>query len=266
MRGRLLIVSTPIGNLKDITERAREALAEADVVVAEDTRRTSVLLNHLGIKKPMISYYKHVEKDKLSRVMEAIRGKVAALVSDAGTPLVCDPGFLLVKAAIEEGFEVVPVPGPSSILAALVASGIEPCPFSFHGYIPKKGRAEFFRSLRGRRETLVFFETALRLPDSLRAMLEELGDRRCCIARELTKVHEEFIRGRISEVLPASEGLRGEICLVVEGAGEEVEPWRERALRLVDAGYSVREAARIVALLFGVSKREVYGYLNEVCG
>ena len=264
MGGRLFIVSTPIGNLKDITFRAVEVLESVDLVVAEDTRRTLKLLNHLGIKKEMLSYYKPVERKKVEAVIDALKsGKDVALVSDAGTPLVSDPGYELVRRCIDEGIEVIPVPGPSSVLAALVASGIEPLPFCFYGFLPRGGeRRRLLESLKGRTETLVFFESPNRLLDTLRDMLEVLGDRRCCVAREITKVHEEFVRGSISEVISCLKGreVLGEVCLVVEGCRESVprEDWVEAALRLRRSGFSARDVAKAVSAIFGVSKREVY--------
>ena len=256
MGGRLFIVSTPIGNLKDITFRAVEVLEGVDLVVAEDTRRTLKLLNHLGIKKEMLSYYKPVERKKVEAVVDALKsGKDVALVSD--------PGYELVKRCIDEGIEVIPVPGPSSVLAALVASGIEPLPFCFYGFLPRGGeRRRLLESLKGRTETLVFFESPNRLLDTLRDMLEVLGDRRCCVAREITKVHEEFVRGSISEVISCLEGreVLGEVCLVVEGCRENLpgEDWVDAALRLRRSGFSARDVAKAVSAIFGVSKREVY--------
>ncbi|NPA15214.1 MAG: 16S rRNA (cytidine(1402)-2'-O)-methyltransferase [Deferribacteres bacterium] len=268
MKGTLYIVSTPIGNLDDITERARRVLSSVDFVVAEDTRRTRILLNALGIRKEMVSFYQPKEQERLPLVLSRLeRGESAALVSDAGTPLVSDPGFLLVKEAVSRGIEVVPVPGPSAVLAALVASALPSVPFSFWGYLPKGGeRIRLLESLKNRKETLVFFDSPRRIKESLKDILAVMGERNCCVAREVTKMHEEFLRGKVSEVIRLLEDrgeVKGEITLVVEGCGEgsASHHWREKALKLVDAGFSVKEAAKAVSLLFEVPKNEVYNYL-----
>ena len=269
MAATLYIVSTPIGNLKDITIRAIETLKSVDFIVAEDTRRTLKLLNYLGIKKRLISFYKPVEQQKTPKILEYLRqGKDLALVSDAGTPLLSDPGYALVKEAIKEGFKVVPVPGPSSVLAALVASGLSPVPFSFYGFVPRASeRRRFLESIRDKRETIVLFEAPNRLKETLKEMLEVLGDRNCCIAREITKIHEEFIRGRISEILDvlSEKEVLGEICILIEGAKKERQqvPWKDYATKLHQIGYSNKEIAKILGTLFNISRKEVYNYFKD---
>lgn len=221
--GKLLVVATPIGNLDDLSPRARGALAGADVVACEDTRRTGLLLSHLGIRKPMISLHEHNEQRRLPRLLEEIEGgRTVVLVSDAGTPLVSDPGFLLVREATRRDLPVSAIPGPSAVLAALAASGLPPQPFTFAGFPPpKRGkRRSFYRRFRDLGHTLVVFESPHRLLASLDDALEELGDRPAVVARELTKIYEEQLRGSLSElraVLGERERLKGEYVLVVGG-------------------------------------------------
>ena len=266
MSGVLYIVSTPIGNLKDITLRAVEVLKGADAVIAEDTRRTLKLFNHLGIKKELISYYDPVEKERTPLIIaRLLKGERLALVSDAGTPLLSDPGYRLVVACIENKIDVVPIPGPSSVLAALVASGLPPHPFSFWGFLPRgERRRRLLRLLSLREETLIFFESPNRLRATLEDILECMGDRRCCVAREMTKVHEEFLRGKVSEVIEQLKGreILGEICLVVEGTRKSPEEWEKAAAKLINAGFTRKETARIVSVLFDVPRNTVYKSLN----
>ncbi|BAT72124.1 16S rRNA (cytidine1402-2'-O)-methyltransferase [Thermosulfidibacter takaii ABI70S6] len=267
MAGTLYIVSTPIGNLQDITFRALDTLKAVDLIVAEDTRRTQKLLSHFGIKKKMFSLYKPVEYKRVPAVIEQLRkGLDVALVSDAGTPLLSDPGYTLVREAINNGIKVVPIPGPSAILAALVGSGINPHPFAFYGFLPKKSqRQKFLKELKNKRETLIFFESPHRLVESLNDMLTILGDRNCCVAREITKMHEEFVRGSISQILEeiAKREVIGEVCIVVEGAKEEIYEWQIYAERLKEEGYTNKEIAKILHLLFGVPRKEIYTYLQR---
>lgn len=227
MPGRLLLVSTPIGNLEDLSPRAARALGEADLVACEDTRRTGRLLAHLGLAKPLLSLHEHNERARLPRILAALdEGQSVAVVSDAGTPLLSDPGFPLVRAALEAGHRVEPVPGPSAILAALVASGLPPYPFTFAGFPPPKSgkRKSFFRALGAAGHTLVFFESPHRLLASLADLRAELGDRRAAIGRELTKLHEELLYGRLSELeveLAGRPSLLGEFVVVVGAAEAE---------------------------------------------
>jgi len=222
--GRLLVVATPIGNLEDLSPRARRAFEEADLVACEDTRRTGLLLSRLGIKRPLVSLHEHNERQRLPRLLAALeRGETVALASDAGTPLVSDPGYLLVREAVARGLPVEPVPGPSALLAALVVSALPPHPFTFCGFPPpKRGRRRsFYQRFAGLDHTLVVYESPHRLAASLADALEVLGDRPAAVARELTKLHEEVLRGRLSEVLAEverREGLKGEIVVVLGGA------------------------------------------------
>lgn len=221
MPGRLLIVATPIGNLDDISPRARAALEQADLVACEDTRRTGKLLSHLGIKKKLLSLHEHNERQRLPRLLEELgQGQTVALTSDAGTPLLSDPGFLLVREAIARGVPVESLPGPSAVLAALVVSGLPPHPFTFAGFPPPKSgkRKRFFARFADLDHTLIFFESPHRLLASLADALDELGDRPAVVGRELTKLHEEVLRGSLARLLEALESrpsLKGEFVLVV---------------------------------------------------
>lgn len=227
MTGRLLIVSTPIGNLGDLSERATRAFAEADLVVCEDTRRTGALLRHLGLKKRLLSFHQHNETQRLDRVLGAVdQGEKVVVVSDAGTPLLSDPGFELVREAHRRGIQVMAVPGPSALLCALVVSGLPAFPFTFAGFPPPKSgrRKTFYRRLAPLRHTLVLFESPHRLLKSLADAREVLGNRRAVLARELTKLHEEILRGTLEELhelMAARERVRGELVLLIAGATEE---------------------------------------------
>ncbi len=209
----LFVVATPIGNLGDITLRALEVLKEVDFVVCEDTRRTSNLLNHYGIRKPLVSYYAPREREKAEVIIQKLlEGKKAALVTDAGTPLLSDPGAILVKKAVNRGIRVIPVPGPSSLTAALSASALGCLRFVFWGFPKRKGKRDL-ETLKEFPGCLVFFERASRVPKLMKKALEVFGDRECEIHRELTKVHEEILRGKISDFLQW-EG-RGEVVLII---------------------------------------------------
>jgi 16S rRNA (cytidine1402-2'-O)-methyltransferase len=236
----LYVVSTPIGNLGDVTARAGEVLGRVDVVLAEDTRRTGVLLRHLGVRPRLISAHEHNEAARSALVVEILsEGRDVALVSDAGTPLLSDPGARIVEAALAAGFDVVPIPGASALLAALVVSGISADRFTFYGFLPRGGgrRSALLEEIARLRHTAVVYESPHRTTALLRDLARRAGaDRRAAVARELTKLHEEVIRGSLAAILERLEGvrLRGEIVVVVEGRGtDEVE--RERAEAAEDA-------------------------------
>jgi 16S rRNA (cytidine1402-2'-O)-methyltransferase len=224
MAGKLLVVATPIGNLDDLSPRARAAFESADLVACEDTRHTGRLLAHLGIKKPLVSLHEHNERQRLPRLLADLReGKTIVLASDAGTPLLSDPGFLLVREAAAAGVRIEPIPGPAAPIAALIVSGLPPYPFTFAGFPPPKTgkRRTFYKGWRELGHTLVLFESPHRLLASLEDALAELGDRPAAVGRELTKIHEEVLRGRLSELLVELKGraaLKGEFVLVI-GAG-----------------------------------------------
>ena len=225
MPGTLFVVATPIGNLDDLSPRARSAFEAADLVACEDTRHTGLLLSRLGIKKPLLSLHEHNERQRLPRLLAALAaGQRIVLASDAGTPLLSDPGFLLVREAAAQGFAIEPIPGPSAILAALVASALPPHPFAFAGFPPPKSgrRRTFYRSWAGCGHTLVVFESPHRLLASLADALAELGDRPAAVCRELTKLHEEVLRGPLAELLAElarRPSLKGEFVLVLGGPG-----------------------------------------------
>ena len=265
--GVLYLVSTPIGNLEDITLRALRILKEVDLVACEDTRRSKKLLSHYGISKPLISYYSPKEAQRVPLLLDRLKkGENVALITDAGTPLLSDPGWRLVKEAIEEGVPLVPVPGPSALLAALVASGFPTCPFAFWGFPPrKKGKLlHFLKGIKGMGLTHVFFESPKRILGTLKIMEEVWGDRRVVVAREMTKAYEEFIRGRLREVrasLEARKEVKGEVVLLVEG--REGKPWKDKALGLAEEGFGAKEVAKILKVLYGTSKKEVYSLLER---
>ena len=275
MNGKLFLVSTPIGNLEDITFRAVNVFKDCDVIACEDTRNTKKLLARYSITTPVTSCHEHNEVEKLPGLLEKLKeGKNVALVSDAGTPLVSDPGRRLVDISIENGVEVIPVPGPSSVLAALVISGLFSGGFLFLGFFPKTSgkRKELLEDIIRYPYTLVFYESAKRLRGALEAMLETLGDRRACVAREMTKLYEEALRGSFSElisVLSERETLKGEVTVVVEGSrdgnSEPSADAAQRTLRLLrEKGFSLSEAVSLVSRGFGVSKNGIYRMALEI--
>jgi 16S rRNA (cytidine1402-2'-O)-methyltransferase len=225
--GVLYLVGTPIGNLDDMTFRAVAVLKEVDLIAAEDTRKSRILLQRFGVETPVTSFYSYNQVKKTPELLAQLRaGKSLALITDAGMPGISDPAYYLVTRALEKGLRVVPVPGPTAFVAALVASGLPTRRFVFEGFLPaKKGRQTLFRQLASEERTLVFYESPHRLERTLEAILEFWGDRRLVVARELTKLYEEFIRGRASEVLARvkEKKLKGEIVLIVEGAANRHE-------------------------------------------
>ena len=221
-KGTLYIVSTPIGNREDITLRALRILKEVDLIAAEDTRHTGLLLRHFGIQTPLTSYFEGNESRKKEFILSKLRqGERVALVSDAGTPGISDPGFRLIQTAAENQFAVVPVPGPSAVIAALSVSGLPTDAFLFKGFLPHKSkkRGDWLKQLEGVRETLIFYESPHRLSQTLNDIFEILGDREMVLTRELTKIYEEVLRGRVSEIKNqiGERKLKGEITLVISG-------------------------------------------------
>jgi 16S rRNA (cytidine1402-2'-O)-methyltransferase len=221
-KGTLYIVSTPIGNMEDITLRALRILKEVDLIAAEDTRRTGLLLKHFGIQASLTSYFEGNELRKRDFILTKLKeGKKVALVSDAGTPGISDPGFRLIRLAIESQLPIVPIPGPSAVITALSVSGLPTDAFLFKGFLSHKSkkRRDLLKELEPVRETLIFYESPHRISETLRDVLEILGDREIVLTRELTKVHEEIIRGKVSEILDQIEArrLKGEITLVISG-------------------------------------------------
>jgi len=276
----LSIVSTPIGNLGDITRRAAETLAAADVVLAEDTRRTGGLLKHLGIETRLMSAHEHNEASRASLVVTMLReGKNVALVSDAGTPLLSDPGARIVREVVEAGFDVVPIPGASALLSALVASGIEAESFTFHGFPPRKGpeRAELLEEIAASPRASVLYESPNRVGRLLAELAEAAGgERRVCVARELTKMHEQFVRGPLADVAAryADAEVLGEIVVVVAGrsvdvaAEGEVDALAARSVAdaLLAQGQSPSAIARELRRRMGISRNEAYRIAQEAAG
>jgi 16S rRNA (cytidine1402-2'-O)-methyltransferase len=268
MAGVLYVVATPIGNLEDITLRALRVLKEADLIAAEDTRHTRKLLTRYGISSTSLtSYYDEIEQEKSALLIEQLKaGKSVALVSDAGTPTLSDPGFRLVQAAVREAIPIVPIPGPSALTAALSVSGLPTDRFAFEGFLPARQheRRARLQQLREETRTLVFYETPHRLKESLKDLLEVLGDRELVLGREVTKIHEEFIRGRISEVSAAAgrSEPRGEITMVIGGYGGEESPTEEllrvEVEKLKKKGLRVKEIAEVLGEKFSYSKKEIY--------
>jgi len=270
MTGRLYVVATPIGNLEDMTYRAVRVLREAGLIACEDTRQTRKLLDHYGIQKPTVSYHEHNEAERAAELAERLAaGEVIALVSDAGVPLVSDPGYRLVRAAIEMGITVEPIPGPSAALAALSASGLPTDAFHFGGFLPAKSgqRLHALQKLCEEQATLIFFEAPHRIVETLEAVEQALGPRPVVVARELTKVHEEFLRGTPAEVraqLLGRDAVKGEITLLIGKAVAPVAdatPLAEAVEALQRAGASRMDAIKQVARKRGLSKREVYDRL-----
>lgn len=271
MSGILYIVATPIGNLDDITLRAIKTLEEVDIIAAEDTRHTLKLLNHLGISKPLISYYKQNEKVKTDILIEKLMmGKNIALVSDAGTPVISDPGEEVVKVAIENNIKVVPIPGSCALITALVASGMSAKGFSFIGFLPvnKKEKDEILKEISEDTKTLIFYEAPHKLISTLNEMQNILGDRTICLARELTKIHEEFLRGTISELLEKIQEPKGEYVIIVEGSKiskKEIETNKLNEMSIEEhykyyenLGYEKKEIIKKVAKDRNVNKNEIY--------
>lgn len=271
MSGTLYVVATPIGNLDDITLRAIRILKEVDRIACEDTRQTRKLLDRHAIAKPLVSYHEHNEQARAEELLrELAAGVNIALVSDAGTPLIADPGYRLVAQARAQGIAVIPIPGPSAVLSALSASGLPTDAFFFGGFLPAKKtqRRKMLEEMKIYPATLVFYEAPHRILEALDDIAEVLGPRRVTIARELTKIHEEFLMGEPSELretLAKRPSIKGEITLMI-GKGEapvDATPIELAFDRLLKAGVPRMEAMKTIARERGLSKREVYQKLNE---
>jgi 16S rRNA (cytidine1402-2'-O)-methyltransferase len=267
MTGALYLVATPIGNLEDITFRAVRTLREAGLIACEDTRHTRKLLDHYGIAKPAVSYHEHNERARAEELTaKLLAGISVALVSDAGMPLVSDPGYRLVTAAIENGIPVIPIPGPSALVTALAASGMPTDAFYFGGFLPPKSghRIRALTALAGVEATLVFYEAPHRILDALADVEQTLGARTVVVARELTKIHEEFVRGSAAEVrasLAARNAIKGEITLLIGRPAEpapDATPLDEAVAACMREGLSRMDAMKAVARRRGLSKRDVY--------
>lgn len=271
--GILYLVATPIGNLEDISQRALRILREAVLIAAEDTRHTGTLLKHFEIKSPLTSYFEHNKIKKLDLILETLSKGDVALVSDAGTPAINDPGYELVKAALASGFDVRPVPGPSAPIAALTVSGLPTDSFLYLGYLPNKStdRRKAISQVSSLAYTLIFLESPHRVVDSLEDLLSVLGDRQICVAREMTKFYEEFWRGPVSGAVAyfKSKEPRGEFTFVIEGKKTEShERWTEKDLlaalkKELQAGKSAKEISAELADQSGWNKKEVYALINQ---
>ncbi|HET6513885.1 MAG TPA: 16S rRNA (cytidine(1402)-2'-O)-methyltransferase [Thermodesulfovibrionales bacterium] len=267
MAGSLYIVSTPIGNLEDITLRALRVLKEVDVIAAEDTRHSLKLLNHYGITKPLISYWGEKEKVRAEEVLGKLHaGLSVALVSDAGTPGISDPGSVLIGKAVEEGIDVVSIPGPSALIAAISVAGIPLKEFTFLGFLPprRSQRQKALAELSKERRVLVFYEAPHRIFETLEDMTEIFGERKAAVVKEITKMHEEVLRGSIAEILDLLAGstVAGEYVILVEGKRGEALSFDEaldEVKMLMKKGVGRKEAVKTVAQQYGLSKNELYG-------
>lgn len=266
MQGTLYLVATPIGNLRDISYRALDTLRDVDVIACEDTRHSQKLLNHYRISNRTISFHEHNENERGEELLEMLKsGASIAVISDAGTPGINDPGYRLVRIASEIGISVVPIPGPSAVIAALIASGLPTESFFFGGFLPsKKGdRIKRLTEVKDTPATLVFFETPHRISRAIADCIEVLGDRNAVIARELTKIHETFTRGRLSE-LPLLTNAKGEMVLLIERASNQtpaaasIDDVDTLIEELKKAGFDEKAAIKKAAKQLGIPKSEVY--------
>ena len=265
--GTLYVIATPIGNLSDLSPRARETLAAVDCVAAEDTRRTGRLLASLGIQADLVSYHDHNESGRTSQLLNRLaKGEDIGLVSDAGTPLISDPGYRLVKEASDAGFAVVPIVGPSAVIAALSVCGLPVSAFTFIGFLPRKGINKSVEALRNDRRTLVFYESPNRITDTLALFAEVFGaNRLACVGRELTKLHEQVTRGTLTELHQALVAgdvpSRGEFVVVVAGAPSVEAELDDRTLQLLQMlsdEMPGKKAAEIVAKLTDIPRKTLY--------
>lgn len=267
MKGTLYIVSTPIGNLEDVTLRALRVLKEADIIAAEDTRHSLKFLNHFGIKKPLISYWGEKEKVRAEETLQMLNdGRSVALISDAGTPGISDPGTLLIRKAIEEGIIVVPVPGPSAAITALSLSGFSTEEFTFIGFLPVKQmqRRKMLERLSLEHRTLVFYEAPHRILDSISDFADIMGERKAVVIKELTKFYEEVLRGTLPDVLERLERstIAGEYVIVLEGRPEAETLSMDDALaevrQLMRKGLGRKDAVKRIAGAYGLSRKALY--------
>ena len=270
MFGKLYIVATPIGNLEDITLRALRILKEVDLIAAEDTRQTLKLLNHFEINKPLISYHRHNEEIKSEILIEKLKnGENIALLSDAGTPGICDPGEEVIKKAIEEEIEVIPIPGACAMINALITSGLNTKEFTFLGFLPlnKKLRKQKLEEIKNSKKTMIIYEAPHKMKNTLEDLKEILNDRKIVLARELTKIHEEFIRKNIDDLLSEIDSLKGEMILIIEGNNQEEDNNELINLTLEEhyefyekKGFNKKEIIKKIAKDRELNKNEIYMY------
>ncbi len=265
--GILYIVATPIGNLEDITLRAIRILKQVDLIAAEDTRHTLKLLNHLEISKQLISYHRHNEEIRTDYLIKELKnGKNIALVSDAGTPGICDPGNEIIKKCIEENINIVPIPGPCAMINGLIASGINTDEFTFLGFLPlnKKNRKIKLEEIKNSNKTIIVYEAPHKINKTLNDLKEILNQRKIVIARELTKIHEEYIRGTIDEIIKKSEDIKGEMIIIIEGVKKDDEnvlnnlSIEEHYKFYEDEGFEKKEIIKKIAKDRGVNKDVIY--------
>ncbi len=267
MKGTLYIVSTPIGNLEDITLRALRILKEVNIIAAEDTRHSLKLLNHYGIKKPLISYWKEKEKSRAAEIINKLNeGNSIALISDAGTPGISDPGFFLIQKAIEEDIQIISIPGPTAAIAAISISGLPADEFTFIGFLPSKKnqRLKKLNELSLEQRTIIIYEAPHRIIETLKEISDIFHGRKAVIVKEITKIHEEVIRGKLPDILEnlIKTKIAGEYVLVIEGHGQEQNKNIDEALVelhcLMKKGFGRKEAVKKIAGIFGISKKELY--------
>ena len=275
MKGKLYIVATPIGNLEDISLRALRILKEIDLIAAEDTRQTLKLLNHFEINKPLISYHRHNEEIKSEILIEKLEnGENIALVSDAGTPGICDPGEEIIKKAIDNNIEVIPIPGACAMINALIASGISTKEFTFLGFLPlnKKLRKQKLDEIENSQKTIIIYEAPHKMESTLKDLKEILNKRKIVLARELTKIHEEFIRKDVDQILENISNLKGEMILIIEGNTSKNDNQNELNTLTLEEHYnyykenglSKKEIIKKIAKDRNLNKNEVYmQFLNK---
>lgn len=271
-KGILYIIATPIGNLEDITLRAIRILKEVDLIAAEDTRHTLKLLNHLEISKPLISYHRHNEEIRTEELIKELKtGKNIGLVSDAGTPGICDPGEEIIKKCIEESIKVVPIPGACAMINALITSGISTKEFIFLGFLPlnKKSRKEKLEEIKNANKTIILYEAPHKLKNTLNDLSDILQSREVVLARELTKIHEEYIRGTVKELMEKTDNLKGEMILIIEKNNKDNEEELNSLNNLTleehynfyeKRGLNKKEIIKKIAKDRNVSKNEIYQY------
>ena len=274
MSGKITLVATPIGNLSDMSKRALEVLSEADLVAAEDTRHSGALLHHFGIKRPMVSYYKHNEKVREEGLLQALReGKNVALISDAGTPGVSDPGSAILQSAVAEGLEVDAVPGACAAIQALVLSGLPTEKFAFEGFLPRGGKLKLYlQTIKDEPRTLIIYEAPHRIKETLAAAAEVFGEnRKAALCRELTKKFQEINRGTLAEIcrIWQDREVMGEFVLVVAGSepleeAADMDEVRQHLVRLMRGGMKHKAAAKEVAAMYGLPAGDVYALGVEV--
>lgn len=264
------LIPTPIGNLEDITLRAINILKEVDVIFSEDTRVTALLLNHLKIKKKLIPSHEYNETENKDKLLEYLKdNKNVGIVTDRGTPIISDPGYELVKIALEHGYNVVGLPGPTALIPALITSGLDPAPFLFYGFLNSKDskREKELEELKKEKATLIFYESPHRLEKMLESILKIFGNRKISISREISKKFEEVIRGNIEEVIELIDNIKGEFVIIVEGNKDSVDYTKitiiDHVNSYIKAGNSINEAIKLVAKDRGVTKKEIY---NEYHG